>query len=147
MPGTRPNKKELARMKVLADLGEAPTAIANRMNRSHHTIIKYLAEYDFSDPQVKVLIEKIKDRELNDLYLLGAKARNRLHTLLDEGNTKTIETVALMDRAFQQRRLLEGQSTEIHDYEGTSRRIEELKTRLREIERQEAETINVTPGA
>jgi hypothetical protein len=26
--------------------------------------------------------------------------------------TKTIETVALMDRAFQQRRLLEGQSTQ-----------------------------------
>ena len=41
------------------------------------------------------------------MYLLGAKARARLHELLDEGNTRVIETVALMDRSFQQRRLLE----------------------------------------
>jgi hypothetical protein len=45
---------------------------------------------------------------------LGAKARKRLHELLDEGNTKAIETTAIMDRTFQQRRLIEGQFTEIN---------------------------------
>ena len=65
------------------------------------------------------MVDIIKEKEIADLYLLGAKARNRLHELMDEGKTKTIETVALMDRSFQQRRLLEGQSTDnmviLHD--------------------------------
>lgn len=58
------------------------------------------------------MVDIIKEKEIADLYLLGAKARNRLHKLLGEGNTKTIEITAVMDRSFQQRRLLEGQSTE-----------------------------------
>jgi len=43
---------------------------------------------------------------------LGAKGRKRLHELVDSGNSKMIETIALVDRVFQQRRLLEGKSTE-----------------------------------
>ena len=38
-----PSKKELARIKAMNDLGESPTSIANRMGRSHNTVIKYLA--------------------------------------------------------------------------------------------------------
>ncbi len=57
------------------------------------------------------MVEQIKVRELDDLYLLGAKGRKRLHDLLDEGQTKMIETIALVDRTFQQRCLLEGGST------------------------------------
>jgi hypothetical protein len=58
------------------------------------------------------LVNLIKEKEINDLYLIGAKARHRINELLDEGNTKVIETVAVMDRSFQQRRLLECKSTE-----------------------------------
>lgn len=58
------------------------------------------------------MLDIIEEKEIADPYLLVAKARNRLHELLDEGNTKAIETTAVMDRSFQQRRLLEGQSTE-----------------------------------
>ena len=58
------------------------------------------------------MVDIIKEKEIADLYLLGAKARNRLHELIDEGNTKALETTAVMDRSFHLRRLLEGQSTE-----------------------------------
>ncbi len=111
MPGTRPTKTELARMKAMNDLGLSPTAIAKRMGKSHNTVIKYLSSEVYNDPQISQLVERIKEKEVQDLYLLGGKARARLHELLDEGNTKVIETVALMDRSFQQRRLLEGNST------------------------------------
>lgn len=111
MPGTRPTKKELARMKVMHEIGESPTAIARRLGRSHNTIIKYLESDVFNDPDIGELVERIRKKEVEDLYLLGAKGRQRLHELLDQGNSKMIETIALVDRTFQQRRLLEGQST------------------------------------
>jgi hypothetical protein len=107
-----PTKKELAQYKAMNDMGLTPNAIAIRTNRDPKTVRKYLQSEVYDDPEIKRMIDVIKEKEVSDLYLLGAKARKRLHDLLDEGNTKTIETVALMDRSFQQRRLLEGQSTE-----------------------------------
>ncbi len=111
MPGRRPNKKELARMKVMYDLGVTPSTIAGKLGKSHHTIIKYLQSDVFTDPTIKEIVEKIRETELNDLYLLGAKGRQRLHELLDsEKEVQMIPTIALVDRTFQQRRLLEGRS-------------------------------------
>src|SRR5262245_106798 len=112
MPGRKPNKKELAKIKVMSDLGLSPTAIADKLGRSHNTVIKYLDSDVYNDPTISVIVEKIKENEINDLYLLGAKGRKRLHELVDRGDSKMIETIALVDRAFQQRRLLEGKSTE-----------------------------------
>ena len=111
MPGKKPTKKELATMKVMHEIGESPTAIARRLGRSHNTVIKYLESDVFNDPDIGELVERIRKKEVEDLYLLGAKGRQRLHELLDQGNSKMIETIALVDRTFQQRRLLEGQST------------------------------------
>lgn len=111
MPGTKPTKKELARMKVMQEIGESPTAIARRLGRSHNTVIKYLESDVFNDPDIGELVERIRKKEVEDLYLLGAKGRQRLHELLDRGDSKMIETIALVDRTFQQRRLLEGRST------------------------------------
>ena len=112
MSGRKPNKKELARIKVMSELGVSPTAIAGKLGKSHHTIIKYLQSDVFTDPTIKEIVEKIRDTELNDLYLLGAKGRQRLHELLDsEEKVQMIPTIALVDRTFQQRRLLEGRST------------------------------------
>ena len=99
-------------MKVMSDLGHSPSAIAENLGRSHHTVIKYLNSDVYSDPTIGIIIEKIRETEINDLYLLGAKGRQRLHELVDSGNSKMIETIALVDRVFQQRRLLEGKSTE-----------------------------------
>src|SRR5262245_6063625 len=112
MPGRKPNKKELAQMKVMSDLGHSPSAIAEKLGRSHHTVIKYLNSDVYNDPTIGLIVEKIRETEINDLYLLGAKARKNLHTLLDEGKMKAIENIAAMDRTFQQRRLLEGKTTE-----------------------------------
>ncbi len=107
-----PTKKELAQFKAMNDLGLTPNAIAVKTNRDPKTVRKYLQSEVYFDRDIMKMVDVIKEKEVSDLYLLGAKARKRLHELLDEGNTKTIETVALMDRSFQQRRLLEGQSTE-----------------------------------
>jgi hypothetical protein len=111
MPGRKPDKKELARMKAMNELGESPTSIADRMGRSHNTVIKYLESDVYNDPAIAEMVEKIKEKELEDLYLLGAKGRHRLHQLLDQGKSTMIPTIALVDRTFQQRRLLEGNST------------------------------------
>ncbi len=125
-----PTKKELAQYKALNDLGLTPNAIAVRANRDPKTVRKYLQSEVYNDPEIMQMVDIIKEKEVNDLYLLGAKARKRLHELLDEGNTKTIETVALMDRSFQQRRLLEGQSTE---------NVAQLHADIAEIRKQEKE--------
>ena len=107
-----PTKNELARFKVMSDLGLTPNAIGTKTDRDPKTVRKYLQSDVYNDPEIMRMVDIIKEKEVADLYLLGAKARNRLHELLDEGNTKVIETTAVMDRSFQQRRLLEGQSTE-----------------------------------
>lgn len=111
MSGRKPDKRELARMKVLSELGQSPTAIARSLGRSHHTVIKYLNSEVYNDPTIQKIIEQIKAKELQDLTLLGAKARKRLHEHLDRGDAPMIPVIAAMDRCFQQRRLLEGEST------------------------------------
>ena len=106
-----PTKTELARFKAMSDLGLTANAIGSKTDRDPKTVRKYLQSEVYNDPEITQLVDIIKEKEISDLYLLGAKARKRLHELLDDGNMKTIETVATMDRSFQQRRLLEGQST------------------------------------
>lgn len=88
----------------------SPTAIAERLVRSHNIVIKYLDSELFNDPSISRLVDRIKAMELDRLYLLGAKGRMRLHELLDRGDTPMIPTIALVDRVFQQRRLLETKS-------------------------------------
>ena len=107
-----PTKKELAQYKALSDMGLTPNAIAVRTERDPKTVRKYLQSEVYSDSKIASMVDLIKTREINDLYLIGAKARSHIHKLLDEGNMKAIETVATMDRSFQQRRLLQGESTD-----------------------------------
>ncbi len=145
MPNTKPKKSELAKFKALHDIGLTPHAIGKRTGRDPKTIRKYLASEIYNDAEMQDLIEEIKQNELDDLFLLGAKARKRLHELLDEGDTKAIETTAIMDRTFQQRRLLEGQSTEnisVHTIvERCQRKLDDLDRERKYLERrlQEAE--------
>ncbi len=56
------------------------------------------------------LVTRIREKETDDLLLLGAKARARLHELIPK-ETKIIPLVATVDRCFQQLRLLENKST------------------------------------
>ena len=108
-----PNKKEVAKMVVLHELGESDRAIGERLDRSHTTVRKYYLKPEvYLDPGIQKLVAQIREKEVNDLYLLGAKGRARLHEMLDDGKKlQMIPTIALVDRTFQQRRLLEGKST------------------------------------
>lgn len=132
-----PDKREIAQMKVMSDFGMKPNAIAKKLKRSNHTVNKYLHLNIFNDPETRQLIEEIKEREIQDLHLLGAKARYRLHQLLDEGTTKAIETVAIMDRSFQQRRLLEGNSTQNIAYCELASELEALEKEIHDYEESE----------
>ena len=108
-----PTKHELVTMKVMSDRGESATSIAQQLGRSHHTVKKWLTSEAYTDPEINAMVEEIKAAERADLYVLNAKARAHLHVLLDSGTMKPIETIALQDRSFQQRQLLEGKPTEI----------------------------------
>ena len=98
-------------MKALSDMGESYRSIARQMRKGHGTVKKYLNSDVFNDPDIDKMVERIKKTEVADLYMLGVKARRNLHVLADEGKMRPIENIALMDRVFQQRRLLEGRTT------------------------------------
>lgn len=130
----KPDKKELAQMKAMHDLGASARRIGVELDRSHHTVIKYLNSDLLADPVIRQMVEKIRDRELNDLTLLGYKARKRLHEMLDNDSMKPIEAVATMDRSFQQRQLLLGRATSIIDYGDLTKRQRELEQQLADLE-------------
>jgi hypothetical protein len=67
MTGKKPDKKELARMKVMADLGVSASAIGKRIGRRHNTVIKYLRSEVYNDSSVNKLVALIKEKELADL--------------------------------------------------------------------------------
>jgi len=130
---TKVTKKEMARFKALNDLGYSPHAIAKHTGRDPKSVRKYLNSDVYLDPDIQKMVDVIKEKEVTDLYLLGAKARQRLHDLLEGGDTKVIETVAVMDRSFQQRRLLEGESTE--NIMNIHADLEAIRATMREAER------------
>ncbi len=130
---TKPTVIELVKMKVYENIGIAPTNIAKRLGKSHHTVIKYLGMPEvFEDVKVKKLIAKYTQKEIDDLTSINTKARLRLHEILDEGNTKAIETTAIMDRTFQQRQILTGNATEIVDIRDDMRALVSLEERIRQ---------------
>jgi hypothetical protein len=145
--------KELAQMKVLTDLGHSPSSIGKIIGRSHHTTTYYLKEKIevFNDPEVRKLIEVIKKKELDELFLIGEKARTVLNNYLDdciEGTKQPnpIAIVAIQDRSFQQRRLLEGSATEIFDmrqYEALEKEIQETARKIIELKKEEGEQYQI----
>lgn len=105
------SKKELVEVAALSKLGHTPYAISQRTGFHHDTVAKYLREQEefFNQPEVKEAISRYIAVETGDLVALTVKARKRLHEIAHTMNP--IEALALMDRSFQQRRLLEGKST------------------------------------
>lgn len=115
-------------------MGQSRWSIAEKMGWDYRTVKKYVQDYQtIPDAEVKALVEEIKEREKADLYILNQRARLRLHELLDEGKTKMIETIALADRSFQQRRILEGQSTEHIDHRMVVTRLSDAQRELQEL--------------
>lgn len=110
-PGKKLTKKDQAEIKALSDMGHTNYAIEQRTGISHNTIDKYLSDQAaYNDPKMQDKIAKIKEKEILDLTILNVKAKERLHAIAPTANM--IESIALMDRTFQQLRLLEGKSTQ-----------------------------------
>ena len=101
---------EQAEIKALAEMNHSNYAIEQRTGISHHTIDSYLKDQEaYSDTKMKDKVLQIKEKEILDLTVLNVQAKARLHELAPKMNP--IESIALMDRTFQQLRLLEGKST------------------------------------
>ena len=108
---TKPTRVELANWKVQEDMGLSGNAIAKQAGRDGKTVRKWLKSPVYEeDPKLNELVTLIREKETDDLLLLGAKARARLHELIPN-ETKLIPLIALVDRSFQQVRLLENKST------------------------------------
>ena len=107
----RPKLSEIAAAKALVSTGMSATAVGEALGRDHKTIQRWLASSAVSTPEIEELVQNIKGREMIHLRLLIDKALNHLHVLLDQGGMRAIETMAVADRCFNMRRLLEGSST------------------------------------
>ncbi len=68
MPGRKPNKKELARMKALSDIEESYKSIARQLGKGHSTVKKYLNSEIFNDSDIDKMVERIKETEATDLW-------------------------------------------------------------------------------
>ena len=108
--GKPPSKREIAQMTALTQLGMGTYTVGQIMTRSPHTIRKYVTSEIFTDPKFQQLVEEYKSKELIDLTAMNISARARIHDLIP--TMTPIEAIATMDKSFQQRRLLEGKSTE-----------------------------------
>lgn len=116
--GTRGKRKkkqlnvlEVAQIKALSDTGSTNYAIEKRTGISHTTVGKYLRDQEaYSDPDMMALVAKIQENEVADLTVLMVRGRKRLHEIAERMNP--IEAIALMDRTFNQIRILQGKSTQ-----------------------------------
>jgi len=108
--GKRLNKREQALIKASTELGKSGYQIEKETGISHTTVGKYLKNQEaYSNPKMKEMVAQIKEHEILDLTVLNVRAKQRLHEVAERLNP--IEAIALMDRTFQQIRLLEGKST------------------------------------
>jgi len=108
--GKRLNKREQALIKASTELGKSGYQIEKETGISHTTVGKYLKNQEaYSNPKMKEMVAQIKEYEILDLTVLNVRAKQRLHEVAERLNP--IEAIALMDRTFQQIRLLEGKST------------------------------------
>lgn len=108
--GKKPTKREQAMMLAAHDLGKSNYEIGMMLGRSANTVKKYVTEPMFQDKKFAALVDEYKEKEILDLTTLNIESRARLHDLLPV--MTPIEAIATMDKSFQQRRLLEGKSTE-----------------------------------
>lgn len=114
----RPTKPQLAKLKALTDMGQTPTAAAKVVGIDHHTALSYIRDRAavFEDREIKAMINRLKQAELDQLTTITGKARLILDQYLDdvmagEREANPISVTAILDRTFQQRRLVEGAST------------------------------------
>lgn len=132
-------KKILAEIKVMESQGVATNQIARIVDIDAHSVRNYLKNPAlFDDVQVQEMVKIITERELTDLRRIGAKSRECLDMYLNsvlnkEKEPNPIAVTAIMDRSFQQRRLLEGNSTDILDISHHGELKKELEQKMQEL--------------
>ncbi len=139
----KPTKPDIAKFKVMKDMGLTPNSIGKRTGFDPKTVRAYLSSEVYADPDIQQMIELIKGRELNDLHLIGGKARAVLNGYLDsvmrgDKEPNPVAIVAIQDRSFQQRRLLEGLSTENIGVKGL---VAHIQTEIEEIRKRKEELL------
>ncbi|MBZ0221262.1 MAG: hypothetical protein K8I01_12625 [Candidatus Methylomirabilis sp.] len=140
----KPTKPDIAKFKVMKDMGLTPNAIGKRTGFDSKTVRAYLSSEVYADPDIQQMIELIKGKELNDLHLIGGKARAVLNGYLDsvmrgEKEPNPVAIVAIQDRSFQQRRLLEGLSTENIGVKGL---VAHIQTEIEVIRKRKEELLS-----
>lgn len=71
----RPNKGTLAKMKVLSDAGHTANRISKALGHDPKSIRTWLISTDFNDPEIRRMVEELKAHEIEELRLIGGKAR------------------------------------------------------------------------
>ena len=89
------------------------------------------------------LAEAIQKTETDELRIIGAVARDRILSDLQSSKTNPIATIAAMDRAFQQRRTLEGQASGIFDINRIEMSSKQIEDRLSSLD---ADEVKLTKG-
>lgn len=103
--GIKKLKFDPKKLKRLLKLKISGKEVAERLDVSEATLYRYL---NYLKKQI-LITKEIDSTEITSLALLGAKARQKLSSIVE--TMKPIELIALVDRTFQQRRLLQGKST------------------------------------
>jgi len=131
-------KKEKAYAHAMYASGHNPTKIASSLGRNNKTVSSTLQK-KIDDPDLLEMISLIKKSELSELHEVGYKARRILNEYLDavlrgDKEPNVISVTAVLDRTFQQRRLLEGEATVIFDAKASAAEIRASKARIAELE-------------
>lgn len=131
--GAYPYKKK-AVIKAMSEAGSSSQEIADTVGVDQHTVLAILKQPICTD---QALITALQERELNDLTVLGGIARQNIVKKIIKGGGNITENVIVMDRTFQQRRLLAGQSTSNHIVLSIQAGMEELKKAREEVTKME----------
>lgn len=100
------------------------------MEVQEHTVAAILKQAVITD---QALIDAVQEGEFSELVALGGIARRNVINKILSGGGNITENVIVMDRTFQQRRLLAGQSTSNHIVLSIQAGMEELKKAREEV--------------
>lgn len=132
-----PTKEEIAAMKVLEEAGYSMRAISRSLNRNFKTVKLYLHDHIelYEDPEIKKLIDKLREIEYDDLETLNFKAKRALHERFDKGVPPTIiEATAVMDRTWQQKEALRKEMGREIDPEKVMVKIADKKKEIEDLD-------------
>ena len=116
-------------------LGQNTSQITRSVPYSYNTVKAVLRQQDNIDTK---LVDRLIKREAAELALAGGLARTNLLKRLASGGGNIIENIAVMDKTFQQRRLLSGLSTQNH---AVMTIIDKVESDIKDLEVQEAKLI------